>query len=383
VAGTTPDKSPEQTPDRAPGPGLIIARPFGIPVYVSPYWFLLAGVFIFVYAGDLAGTLHGSTRYLVAAAFVVLLYACVLAHELGHSLLAKAYKLPVRRILLYPLGGFSEIPERPTPGQEFVVNAAGPATSLALAAGWYGLEHLTTPQSVPWVLLRLLAFGNGLIGLFNLLPGLPLDGGQMFRAVIWKITGKPAEATIAAAWTGRVLAVGLIVVPLATGWANKPQRGDMVSALWLAMIAVFMWIGAGQAIRATRFRERLPALMARKLARKAVSVTATTPLAEAIRRAEESQARAVVVVDHEDKPIAIVNESAVIATPPQRRPWIDVGSLARTLDPSLILPADLSGMALLEALQRSPATEYLLVEPTGQVYGVLAARDVQLAFTGA
>src|SRR5581483_6798534 len=117
-------------------------------------------------------------------------------------------------------------------------------------------------------------------------------------------------------------------------------------------------------------------------ARKAISVNADTPLAEAIRRAQESQARAVVVVDHEDKPIAIVNETAVMATPLQRRPWIEAGSLARTIEPSLVLPADLSGMALLNAISRAPATEYLLVEPSGQVYGVLAAKDIDRAFAG-
>jgi CBS domain-containing protein len=177
-----------------------------------------------------------------------------------------------------------------------------------------------------------------------------------------------------------VIALGLFIPLLDPGIDSRV--GTRVSVLYLAVIAAFMWIGAGQAIKATRFRERLPALQARRLARKAVSVAANTPLAEAIRRADENQARAVVVVDHEDKPIAILNETAVMATPPQRRPWIEAGSLARTLDPSLVLPADLSGMALLDAIRRAPATEYLLVEPSGQVYGVLAARDVDHAFAG-
>ena len=113
-----------------------------------------------------------------------------------------------------------------------------------------------------------------------------------------------------------------------------------------------------------------------------VSTSSDTPVAEAIRRAEENQARAVVIVDHEDKPIAILNETAVMATPEQRRPWLEAGALARTLEPNLVLSADLSGLALLEAIRRAPATEYLLVEPSGQVYGVLAARDVDHAFAG-
>ena len=100
-------------------------------------------------------------------------------------------------------------------------------------------------------------------------------------------------------------------------------------------------------------------------------------------RADEAKARALVVVDHDDKPIAIVNEAAVMATPEQRRPWIDAGSLARSIDPSLVLPADLSGMALLNAVRRSPASEYLLVETSGQICGVLAAADLDHAFAGA
>jgi Zn-dependent protease/CBS domain-containing protein len=351
-------------------------------VYISPYWFLIAGVFIIIYANDLASTLHGSTRFIVAAAFVVLLYVSVLIHELSHSLVARSYGLPVRRILLYPLGGFSEIErEPPTPGREFLVSAAGPALSLALAAGGYGLMHVVAPDTVAGTLVSQLRWANLVVGIFNLLPGLPLDGGRMLRAVIWKLTGRQSTATIVAAWAGRVLAVSLFVLPFVFGAVNG-TGGDLVTVLWLAVIAVFMWTGAGQAIKATRFRERLPALQARRLARKAVSVAADTPVAEAIRRAEENQARAVVIVDHDDTPIAILNETAVMATPEQRRPWLEAGTLARTLEPSLVLSADLSGLALLDAIRRAPATEYLLVEPSGQVYGVLAARDVEHAFAG-
>ena len=367
---------------REAGHGIVIARPFGIPVYVSPYWFLIAGVFILIYASQLASTLHGATRFIVAAAFVVLLYVSVLIHELSHSLVARGYGLPVRRILLYPLGGFSEIEqEPPTPGREFVVSAAGPALSLALAAGGYGLMHVVPADTVGGTLVHLLSWANLVVGIFNLLPGLPLDGGRMLRAVIWKFTGRPSTSTIAAAWAGRVIAVGLFVIPFVTS-AMTGTGGNMVTVVWLAVIAAFMWTGAGQAIKATRFRERLPALQARRLARKAVSVAADTPLAEAIRRADENKARAVVIVDHEDKPIAIVNETAVMATPEQRRPWLEASTLARTLEPSMVLPADLSGMALLDAIRRAPATEYLLVEPSGQVYGVLATRDVDHAFAG-
>jgi Zn-dependent protease/CBS domain-containing protein len=374
----------EEQPDRrGRGPrqnSFVVARLFGIPVHVSPYWFIIAGVFIIIYANELSGSLQGATtRYLVAAAFVVLLYVSVLFHELSHSVVAQGFGLPVRRIVLWPLGGVSEIDrEAPTPGREFAIAAAGPALSLVLGGIGWGLYQVAN-TGITGALIRQLVFANIIVGLFNLLPGLPLDGGRMLRAVIWLFTKKPNTATIAAAWTGRILALALLAIPFYTGGL---AGGDMVSTLWVIVIAGFMWTGATQSIKATRFRERLPALQARRLARKAISVPASTPLAEAVRRADEAGARAIVVVDHENTPIAIVNESAVMATPEQRRPWIEAGALARSIDPSLVLNADIGGMALLDALRRAPATEYLLTETSGEVYGVLATRDLDQVLAG-
>ena len=371
----------EEQPDRR-GPqqhGFVVARPFGIPVFVSPYWFIIAGVFTVFYANEMSSTLSGDRRYVLGAAFVVLLYASVLVHELAHSVVARSYGLPVRRILLYPLGGVSEIErEAPTPLREFAIAAAGPGLSLVLGVLGWCLTH-AAPYGVTGALIRQLMFANLVVAAFNLLPGLPLDGGRMLRAVIWKVTGRPNAATIAAAWVGRALAMGLLAIPFFSG---SLAGGDLVSTVWVVVIAAFMWTGATQSIKATRFRERLPALQARRLARRAISVPASTPLAEAVRQADESGARAIVVVDHDNAPLGIVNEAAVTATPPERRPWVDTGSMARTIEPSMILSADLQGMALLDAIRRTPATEYLLVDPSGQVVGVLAARDLDQVFAG-
>ena len=195
------------------------------------------------------------------------------------------------------------------------------------------------------------------------------------------MTGRPYTATIAAAWGGRVLACALLLIPVITV-AMGGQQTNLFATAWIAVIAAFMWLGAGQAIQVARLRERLPALHARTLARRAVPVAANVPLAEAVRRADEARAGALVVVDHEQNPIAIVNESAVTATPPHRRPWIDAGSLARSLGPGMVLSADLSGAELLDAVRRVSATEYLLVEPTGQIFRVLARRDLDRVFAG-
>jgi Zn-dependent protease len=392
VAGITPEQDREQ--DQRPGDplpaeprrdgryGIVIARPFGVPVYISPYWFVVAGLFVLFYASSLPATVHpNSVRYLVAAAFVILLYASVLVHELSHCVVARAFNLAVRRILLYPLGGYSEIEEEPpTPGREFLVSVAGPLTSLALAGCGFALNAVLNLGGIPRVLIDQLIFANLLVGIFNLLPGLPLDGGRILRAGVWKATGRPGTATIAAAWAGRILAVLLVVVPFAL-LGNRLSLANSYG-LWLVVIAIFMWISAGQAMKAAKVRERLPGLQARKLARRAIPIEGNVPLAEAVRRADAAQARALVIVDHESTPVAIVNETAVTATPEQRRPWVEVGSLARTIEPGMVLSADLSGMDLIAAVQRSPATEYLLIEPSGQVFGVLATSDLDRAFAG-
>ncbi len=392
MAGGTEQDGPQQPggPDRTRGQrqdarlGIIIARPFGIPVFISPWWFVVAAVLVVVYSnsGALPGTVRGEVpRYLVAVAFVVLLYLSVLVHELSHSLVARGFGLPVRRILLYPLGGFSEIEqEPPTPGKEFLVSAAGPAMSLALAGIGIGVNVLFDLRGIPRVLIDRVILANLVVGVFNLLPGLPLDGGRVLRAGLWKLTGKNGYSTVLAAWAGRIIALALVGVAIAGRGGPYGIDGD---GLWLVAIGVFIWISAGQALRSAKVQERLPALQARALARRAIPIPSNLPLAEAIRRADLAQARALVVVDHDAKPIAIVNEGAVIATPEQRRPWIDAGSLARTLDPDMILSADLSGMDLIEAVRRAPASEYLLVEPSGQVYGVLATADLDHAFAGA
>jgi Zn-dependent protease len=366
-------------------PGIIIARPFGIPVYISPWWFLVAGVFVVLYARPntlLSGVHSAVSRYLVAVAFVILLYVSVLIHELSHSLVARGFGLPVRRILLYPLGGFTEIEEEPpTPGKEFLVSAAGPAMSFVLAGIGIGANVLLTTHGIAKVLIDSFVLANALVGVFNLLPGLPLDGGRILRAGLWKLTGKSVYSTVLAAWAGRIIAVALI------GAVVLSRRSSLFAftggyGLWLIAVAAFMWMSSSQTLRSARVRERLPALQARALARRAIPIPQDLPLAEAIRRADLAQARALVVVDHDAKPIAIVNEGAVMATPEQRRPWIDAGSLARTLDPDMILSADLSGMDLIEAVRRAPASEYLLVEPSGEVYGVLATADLDHAFAG-
>jgi len=318
----------------------------------------------------------------VAGCFAVLLYATVLVHELGHAMAARAYGLKVHRITLQMLGGVTETDRQDiSPGRQFVIAGVGPLLSLALGGFGLALAQVLSSGTVLHLLAVQLGAANLLVGVFNLLPGLPLDGGQLTRAAIWKLSGSPSTGTTVAAWIGRVLAVCLVAGPIV--WAAlRGQEPDLVFIVWTALIGLFVWNGANQSLRAERVQDKLRQLSVRGLTRRAFPVLADTPLAEALRRLTEAGAQALVVVDRDDKPLALVNEIAVTATPVERRPWVTVGALSRRLEPGLYLPVTMDGAGLLEAMRALPAAEYLVVDGQGLVVGVLATTDVNRAFAG-
>ncbi|MEU4263687.1 MULTISPECIES: site-2 protease family protein [Streptomycetaceae] len=391
--GTEPGKGGPRRP-ADPGGGLLMGRPFGVPVYVAPSWFVVAALITWVFGGQLDRVLPGlgGARYLVALFFAIAFYASVLVHELAHTVAALHYKLPVRRIQLQFFGGVSEIEkESETPGREFVLAFVGPLLSLVLGGLFYIPLQFVEAGTIPGVLLAGLMISNLIVAAFNLLPGLPLDGGRMLRAVVWKITGKPMSGTIAAAWVGRGLAVAVLVgLPLLThtgalGNATSEISGfeTVTDALLAAILAGIIWTGAGNSLRMARLREHLPDLRARTLTRRAVPVESATPLSEALRRANEAGARALVVVDGLGNPKGVVREAAIVGVPEHRRPWVAVSGLAQDLTDGMKVPAELAGEALLDRLKATPATEYLVVEDTGEIYGVLSTVDVERAFVAA
>ncbi len=360
-----------------------LGRVAGIDVNVAHSWFLIVGLIALLLAPriQVAAPGLGNWAYLAGGAFAVLLYVSVLLHEISHALAARAFQMPVRSINLHFLGGATEIEgEAATPWREFVIAVVGPITSLLIGgAAWLvidlfepGLLHLAVSY---------LAGANLLVGVLNLVPGLPLDGGRVLQAVVWGVTRRRALGVTVAAWGGRLAAVTAMLYPaLLLSFGVSP---DIVDYLFGFIVGGFLWAGATQALVLARLRSKLPALQARKLARPAIGVPADLPVAEAVRRAQEAHAGSLVVVTADGRPTGIVNGAAVRSTPPERQPWLSCGDLARRLDDSLQLDADLSGEALLQAMNRTPSTEYLLTEADGSIYGVLVTTDVDAAFKAA
>ena len=368
-------------PRRDSGGGVLIGRPFGVPVYVTPTWFVIAALITMSAAPGVEDRLPtiGQWQYAVSFSFAVLLYASVLVHELCHTVVALRFGLPVRKISLYLLGGVSEIEKpAPTPEKEAAIAVAGPVASLLLAAVAYGISKTLEADTVALVLAQALSFTNLLVGIFNLLPGLPLDGGRVLSAAVWKVTAKRESGTVVAAWCGRVVAVVVLLAPSLRS-IQVGRDPDLIDVLYGALLASFIWLGASQSLAAAKVQRKIPLLSARALTRRAIPVPFDTPLAEAMRRLDESGARGLVVVSADGTPVGIVNEAAVLATPENRRPWVPVGDLSRRIHPDHIVAATLAGEDLVRALTRLPASEYLVVEENGAIYGVLASSDVERA----
>ncbi|MFJ5234022.1 site-2 protease family protein [Kitasatospora sp. NPDC088391] len=387
--GRAPGKPESPDRDDRPRGAILMGRPFGVPVYVTPSWFLVAGLITWLFGSRLADVLPdlGGARYLLAFSFAVAFYASVLVHELAHTVVGLRYELGVRRVQLQFLGGISEIEkEAETPWREFWLAFVGPLLSLLLGGGfWLGLRAVR-PDTVPGVLLAGLMVANLVVAAFNFLPGLPLDGGRMLRALVWALTGDPMKGTLAAVWTGRALAVAVVLgLPIFSSSQDVERSGAeaMLDGVLAAILGFIIWQGAGSALRNARLKQVLPRLKVRELARRSIDVPADTPLGEAMRRAREAHAGAIVVVDGTGRPVALVKESAVTGIPEHRRPWVAVTAVSRDLEPGLTVPVDLAGEDILDTLRRAPATEYLVVRPDGTVYGVLSLTDLERRLTAA
>ena len=365
------------------GSGIRIGRFLGIPVYANLSLFATGALVAFGFLPRLEqiDPNLGSSKYLVAGGFALLLYASILVHELAHAAVARGFALPVRSVSLSMLGGLTSLGRQPeTAGREFAVSGAGPAaTLLVAAAGWVGLQLVGSTGLVRLVLVQL-TISNVLVGVYNLLPGLPLDGGSILAALIWKLTGNELTGQVVAGWSGRGVAVLTAAAPFLIG-AQQGSPPNSVFVIWAGLIALVLWTGSTQSLRAAKVRARLPQLAVRGMLRPALLVTATTPLAEAVRRLTEAGAGALVVTDSSGRPTGLVSEASVAATPMERRPWIAVNDVARPIVPELVIGANLVGEALLEAMRRMPATEYLAVDESGHVIGVLAAADLERLFS--
>jgi Zn-dependent protease len=217
-----------------------LGRILGIPIGLDLSWFLIFALLTWMLGGSYYPAEFKNwpplLYWFMGAVTAIMLFASVLLHELGHSVVAIRYKIPVRSITLFIFGGVAQIgAEPPSAVAEFWIAVAGPIVSLSLAVLFSALKPVTTGIGPLLGLLEYLAYINFALVLFNLIPGYPLDGGRVFRAIVWAVTKNMRRATIMAANVGR--AFGFLFI-LAGVW--RMFSGDFGGGLWIAFIGWFL-----------------------------------------------------------------------------------------------------------------------------------------------
>ncbi|HEV3219798.1 MAG TPA: site-2 protease family protein [Candidatus Acidoferrales bacterium] len=244
------------------GSGLKIGKVFGIPIYLHPTWFIIFLLITYLLIDQFTGLPDHPASALewgVAIVASLLFFASVILHELGHSVVALRYKIPVVSITLYAFGGLARIAKEPEkPLQEFNIAIAGPIVSFVLAGVFFGLSVLLGPYQMIAKAAAWLAGINGLLGLFNLAPGFPLDGGRILRAAVWAITGSYSRATRIASQGGKIIAYAMIF----WGAYNALYLKNYTGGIWIAFIGWFLLTAAQESYAQLAVREALAGLRA-------------------------------------------------------------------------------------------------------------------------
>lgn len=377
TASSTRPRRPDGTP------GWVIGRAAGAPIILARSWLIAAAVLTLLFAPTVRGFAPGlgsTAIYLVALSFVVLLFVSVFLHELAHGFTARAYGLEVREFAITLWGGHTAFGgAAPTPSSSALIAVVGPLTNLLVAGAFWVGSQAAPAGELLGVIAFLGAVANAFVGVFNLVPGLPLDGGRVLEALVWRLSGDRLRGTVVAGWAGRVVAVGFAIVsigiPLLRG-----QEPDLFTIGWAALIGAFLWSGATQAIRGAHAQRTIDGLSARAITRPAVALPFAVSVAQAEAAVRAAGAVEVVLIADDGRPAAYIDTAAAAAVPLAARPTTPVQAVSVPLPPGAMVDGRLQGPGFVQAVgQASRISAVLAVVVDGQVIGLIYAADVVAA----
>lgn len=359
------------------GNSIKVFRIKGIPIGLHPSWFV---IFIFLtwslangYFAPQASSLPVLGIWGLGLLTSLFFFASVLAHELGHAFVALRNNVPVKSISLFFLGGVAEIGREPSkPGEEFRIAIAGPIVSLALAVFFTSLGQLGGSLSYLGAAVDYLARINLLLGLFNLIPGFPMDGGRILRAIIWKLTGDLNRATRVASFTGQAVAFGFIGYGIFTIFT-----GSFANGLWLGFIGWFLLNAAGSAAAQARMQQKLDGVVVNEVMnRDYPSVHGETTLDQLVKVTLTGNTQGTfLVVGNEDSPgLLTLGEIAKIP----RHLWsrVTAKEVMKPWGTSARVSPDTPVLAALEKMEEADLTLVPVVDGV-QVRGILSRDQVR------
>lgn len=356
----------------------------GVPVALSTSWLLITVGMVALFTPRILESLP--TLGWVAAAGVALAYAVILAisvllHEVAHALAARSVGWTGSSIEITLWGGHTSFREvDSTPGRSLYVSLVGPLVNLVIGGVGLLLMQGQPLYGVPGLLLSMAVYSNLAVGIFNVLPALPLDGGRIVESLVWQLTGSQAKGTIAGGWAGRIL-VGLGVVALAVFWVRGAQGPSLILLVLAVVVLLPIWQGASAALNHGRLRLSLEQVNIEALMSPVEMVPAGTSVAGAIELGV-LDGTVILAMDPERQHLLRVMPEAVLAVPEQLRAGTPVTRAGVPADDAGVVTLGSNGDALVRAVVESVSGTVLVVDQDGQCIGAVRREVVIAAIEG-
>lgn len=354
-----------------------IGNLFGIPFFINPSWFFVLALVTWSYGSGLTQfpELTGAMPWLLGLVTALLLFASVLAHELGHSFIAISQSIPVKSITLFIFGGLATLEkESETPLQAFLVAIAGPLVSLLLF-GLFTFVATTAPLTTPLqAIISLVAYINLVLAAFNMIPGLPLDGGNVLKAIVWKVTGNPNKGVIIAGRVGQV--IGWIAIALGI---LSVIGVSQVGSIWTLLIGTFLLQNAGFAAQSATVQDKLSQYTA------ADAVIADSPIVSNSLSIREFVNNYVIgkerwkkflVVDENQQLLGSVTKEDLKTI--HTSDWNDIylTELVKPVPDADTIPADTSLLEVAKLFETTQTRELVVISTAGKVLGLLEKASI-------
>jgi Zn-dependent protease/CBS domain-containing protein len=359
--------------------GFRLGRVLGFEIRIDSSWFILFALILWTFSyvafpRQVPGLATG-TYLVMGLTGALLFFVSLLAHEISHSLVARAKNIPVEGITLFLFGGMAHTRmEAETPGDEFLIAGAGPVMSVAIAfllggAWWAGVQLGWHPGVL--AVLQYISLLNMVLAIFNLLPGFPLDGGRLFRAIVWKATGDVNRATRVASLGGRWLAYLLIAFGLLSAFG-----GNVLGGMWMVFIGWFLRNAAISSYQQHMVLSMLSGVRARQaMTPDPDTVPADATVRELIEEYFMRRRYAAYPVMENGRAVGLVTLNATRAVPRDDWDMLTARELMVPADAALVVRPEEPMLTVLDRLKASP-TRRLMVMKDGDLVGIITTGDV-------
>jgi Zn-dependent protease/CBS domain-containing protein len=359
--------------------GFRLGSIFGFEIRIDLSWFIIFFLILWTLTVSVFPANYpelGETAYIVMGVVgTILFFASLIAHELSHSLVAKAKGIPVEGITLFVFGGIARTRmDAESPGDEFQIAGVGPLVSLVLA-GLFGLIWWWG-RSAGWTVVVTGVAGylgsiNLLLAIFNLLPGFPLDGGRLFRSIIWKITGDLKKATRIASWGGQFLSFLIIALGVV-----QLLGGNILSGLWLILIGWFLFNAAEMSYQQHLIRTSLEGVRAKELmTRSPETVSPDLTLQELVDNYFLRRRYQAFPVTRQNHPVGIVTLNQVKEIPRDQWTTLTVAKIMTPIDNTIAVRSEENMTQVLQKMENSDVGR-VLVTRGDELEGIITGGDI-------